>query len=276
MIQRYPLKIYDNPEFNNPSLIVCWRQDAGMLSPCVIRLLKKWLHAKVFCEIEPLFFSSFGGVSVENDIIQYPESKFYYCDNKKVVFFESNAPAHDHYEFLAAIIKFAQRFCNIKELFTIGALVSLKSHKTPSNILAVVNRLEVKQTLEGYGIDLNANYKTPHGGRPTLSSYLLWLAKRSNIDGIGLWGEVPFYLSAIEDPRSCKRMLEFINERLGLCLDIMELDLMIKRQDCMIEEITRQNPEIVKYINMLERGIMLSEGESEDLVETMTSFLKEG
>ena len=276
MIQRYPLKIYENPEFKSPSLIVCWRQDAGMLSPGVMRFLKNRLHAEVFCEIEPLFFSSFGGVSVEDDIIQYPESKFYYCEQKNVVLFESNAPAHDHYEFLAAVLRVAQRFCNVKELFTIGAIVSLKSHTTPSQVLAVVNRPELKQTLVGYGVDLNANYKTPHGGRPTLSSYLLWLARKRSIAGISLWGEVPFYLSAADDPRSCKRMLEFLNERLGLGLDIMALDLEIKNQDCRIEELSNQNPEIVKYINMLERGIMLSESESEDLVETITSFLKEG
>ena len=49
-------KFSDQPQFENPSLIVGWGQDSGKLSPKVIEYLNRKIKSKSFCEIEPVGF----------------------------------------------------------------------------------------------------------------------------------------------------------------------------------------------------------------------------
>ena len=67
----------ERPKFENPSLIVRWRADAGNLGPKVIEYLSRKIKAKSFFEIEPTEFSFFGGVAIDDDTAQFPECRFY-------------------------------------------------------------------------------------------------------------------------------------------------------------------------------------------------------
>ena len=138
----------------------------------------------------------------------------------------------------------------------------------------MVNQPELKKTLLQYAVDTGLDYNTPLGGRPTISSFLLWGAKRRELAGVSLWAEVPFYLAATEDPRAGKRMLAVLDKRFELGMDLAEFDLVIEKQNEKIEELKQQNAAISKWVEMLERGIMLSPDESEQLAKEMTEFLE--
>ena len=77
-------KIHKPPNLQNPSLLVGWSQDISKLGPRVIDYLNKKLGAEEFGEIEPEGFSSFGGVQIEDNVIQFPESKFYSCQKNNL------------------------------------------------------------------------------------------------------------------------------------------------------------------------------------------------
>ena len=276
MIEGQPYRIYRPPELQNPSLIVAWSQDAGRLGPSVIDFLNRKLGAQDSGEIEPWPFFHLAGVSIEDNVIRFPENKFYWCQEKDLLIFRSAAPSNEHYRFLTTILDIAQNYYRVKELYAIGGLISAMSHTSPGRIFAVVNQPELKKTLLPYGVETGLDYHTPPGGRPTLSSFLLWVAKRRQIAGVNLWGEVPFYLAAIEDPRAGKRMLTVLDKRFDLGMDLGEFDLVIKEQDEKIEELRQQNATINRLIEMLGRGIMISETESEQLAREVTEFLKKG
>lgn len=274
MTETSPFKIYKTPNLQRPSLIVGWSQDAGNLGLKVIDYLNKKLETTELGEIEPVDFFSFGGVRIEDDVIQSPESKFYSCQRNDLLIFKSTPPGYEQYKFLNSVLDFAQEYRELNELYTIGGVVSSMAHTAPRRILTVVSQPELKEMLVRYELETNINYQTPPGGRPTLSSFLLWIAKRRNIAGVNLWTEVPFYLAAVEDPRAIKYTLRFLNQRFDLNLDFGELELEIDRQNEKINQLRGQNPEISKFIEMLERGIMLSGDENEKLTKQITDFLE--
>jgi len=46
----------------------------------------------------------------------------------------------------------AEHHCRVKELYTIGAMVSFSAHTTPRELLAVVNSAEMKEVLSQYDL----------------------------------------------------------------------------------------------------------------------------
>lgn len=276
MINQEAFEIYKTPKLHSPSLIVSWSQDVGRVGPRVIDYLNKKLGAEELGEIKLTPFFSFGGVRIEDDVIQFLESKFYSGDRDDLLIFRSSPPRYEQYKFLNFVIDFAQYYCEVKEFYSLGGIVASMAHTTPRRILTVVNRSELKETLGKYGLETNMELETPPGDRPILSSFLLWIAKRRNIAGVNLLTEVPFYLAAVDDLKAIKRTLWFLDKRFSLEMDFTELDSKIEKQNVRVKQLREQNPEANRFIEMLESGNMLSEEESEKLTKEVTEFLEEG
>ncbi len=240
----------------------------------MIEFLDKKLGFEVFGEIEPLGFFSLDGVRIEDDLIQFPESRFCLCRARNIIILDSDAPSREHYQFLNAVLDFAQHHFKVKELYTIGGIVSASAHLSPRQVFSVVNRRKLKGELAPYGVEINMDYQTPPGSMPTLSSFLLWVAKKRGIPGCGLWVNVPFYLSAVGDPTASKYLLEVLDRRFELGLDFKELNREIEKLNEDVDQLMRQDADISRYIQMLERGIALSESEGEKLAQEVAGFVK--
>jgi proteasome assembly chaperone (PAC2) family protein len=266
-------KFSERPKFENLSLIVGWQEGSGKLSPKVIEYLNKKIKGKSFCEIEPAGFFSLAGVAIENNVAQFPESKFYYppeAERNDLVIFKGSEPHFERYKFLNAIADLAQHHFKIKELYTISSTISLTAHTSPRRISAVFNQREFQQSLRGYGLQ-DMNWEGP----PAISSYLLWIAKNRGIPGVSLWPEIPFYLAAGEDFQAIKMTLSFLDSKFNLDMDFAELDEEIKNQNTKIERLREEDSEIDKYIEMLESELSLSEDEQVELTMKVTELLEE-
>lgn len=266
-------KIYRQVGFQSSSLVVGWSRDAGKLGPKVTDYLNRQLDAQELAEIEPTDFFPLGGVSIEDDVAQFPESKFYCCQQRNLVIFKGDPPRAEWYKFLNSVLDIAEHCCHVAELYTIGGMISFSAHTAPRELLAVANSPEVKKILSRYDIVTDMDYETSPGQRPTISSFLLWVAKRRNIAGASLWVPIPFYLVAIEDPEAWRRSLEFLDTRFGLGIDFTELDEDISRQKEKIARARIHSPEIDDYIRKLESNISLTREESEKLVAEIEGFL---
>ncbi len=275
MGERCPfIKIYGKPELQSSSLIVGWDEDAGRLGTKVTDCLNKKLGCDEFGEIEPAGFFPIDGVLVEDDIAQFPESKFYCCNKENLVFFKSTPPRAEWYKFLNSVLDVAEHYCHVRELYTIGAMITSRPHTIPRELLAMVNSSKMKKMLSQYNIATDTEYETPHGQRPTLSSLLLWVAKRRNIPGVGLWVPIPFYLASTEDPQAWRRAIGFFDERFNLGIDFRDIDEEVIRQNKKLTELANQFPEFNEYVRRLEWNLSLTENESEKLTETTEEFLK--
>ncbi len=277
MTREQPSRIRGKREAGNPTLIVAWSYDAGGVAPGVIEFLARSLGFEESGEIEPLGFFSLDGVQIEDDLIQFPESRFYSSSSaRNIIILDSDAPSREHYKFLNAVLDFSRDNFKVKELYTIGGIVSASAHLSPRRVFAMVNQRQLKGELAPYGVKIDMDYQTPPGSMPTLSSFLIWVAKRRGIPGCGLWVNVPFYLSAVGDPTASKHILEVLDARFELGLDFRELDLEIEKLNENLEQLMRQDADISRYIQMLERGIALSESEGEKLAQEVAEFVHGG
>lgn len=274
MTEEHPFTIYTRPELQSSSLIVGWAQDAGRLGVKVIDYLCRKLGAQEFGEIEPANFFPLGGVLVEDDIAQFPESKFYWCQGNNLVLLKSEVPRSEWYKFLNLVLDVAERYCNVKDMYTVGGMFSFGAHTTPREVFAIPNCPEMKQALRQYDLASSLDYETPPGQRTTLNSFLLWVAKKRRIAGTSLWAAVPFYLAAVEDSQACKKTVEFLDKRFDLGIDFAELDEDIRAQNERIAQLRRNLPEIDSYIQRVESNLGLTEQEIDRLATKIEEYLR--
>ena len=270
-----PLKLSWQPELQSPSLVVGWSADTGKLGAKVTDYLNRKLGGQSFGEIEPVEFFPLGGVTIEDDLVQFPESKFYACPKNDLVVLKSTPPSHEWYKFLNLILDTAEHYCHVKEIHIIGGMVSLSAHTTPRELLATFNSPELKKALNQYNLGREFDYETPPGQSPALNSFLLWAAKRRNIPGVNLWVPIPFYLVAANDPKAQRRVLDFFNQRFDLGIDFSDLDEEIRQQNQAIDELRNSFPDIDESIRRLESNLRLSVEENQKLVEEIEKFLRE-
>ncbi len=276
MSERRPFKLFIKPKLESSSLVIAWNQDAGRVGTKVTDYLNKELASRELAEIDPEGFFSLSGVSVEDDIAQFPESKFYWCRGKSLVIFKSDIPRYEWYEFLSLVLDIAEKYCKVKEIYTVGGMVSPGAHTTPRLLLSVANSTEMKRMLRQYDLISDMDYETQDGQRPTFSSFLLWAAKKRNIAGASLWVPVPFYLLAVEALGSCKKVMEFFDRRFDLNINFAGMDDEITKQNRKIAQIRSQLPELDGYISKLENNLGLTVDESEKLVKELEEWLRGG
>jgi len=268
-----PLKFSGRPELRHPALIIGWDTDAGELGPGVTTYLRDKLKGQAFCEIDPVEFFPLNGVVIENNIVMFPDSIFYACPAQDLIVFEGTIPRYEWFRFLNLIMDVARQY-NVRELYTVGGMVSLGAHTAPRDFWATFSSPRIKRSLVSYELSRELDFETPPGGRPTLNSFVLWTARQHSLEGANLWVPVPFYLVAASDPRAQKRVLEFLDHRLGLELDLGTLDREIRRQSEQLARLRGEMPDIDRAINKLESNLRLSETEHEKLVKAVEEYLK--
>jgi proteasome assembly chaperone (PAC2) family protein len=255
-------------------VVIVWNQDVGRLGSKVADYLTGQLEGRELGEISPDGFFSLSGVTVEDDIAQFPESKFYRCRTENFVIFRSDIPRFDWYGFINLVLDIAEKYFKVKQIYTVGGMVLPSAHTTPRTLLSVVNSTEMKRILGGYDIVHDMDYETREDQRPTFSSYLLWAAKMRDIPGACLWVPVPFYLMTVEDPQACKKVLEFFNRHLELNINLADIDKEVEGQNQKIAMARGRFPDLDGYISKLESNLGLTADEGERLVKEIDELLR--
>jgi predicted ATP-grasp superfamily ATP-dependent carboligase len=268
-------RLHGEHRLEKPALIVAWLEDAGGLGVRTVDYLIEALGCREFGEILPEGFFPMAGVNVVDDVAQFPQSKFYISDERDLVIFRSNIPRTGWHGFLNAVLDVAGHDCNVSGIYTLGAMISPAAHTVPRLLISIVNQKEVKEGLESYNVMTGTDYETPPGQKPTLSSYLSWLAGQREILGINLWVPVPYYLLSIDDPRACKRLVYFFNSKYDLGMDFTKLDEQIAQQDDRIAGLFQRSPESEAFVRRLEAGDGLDGEESEKLAREMADALRQ-
>ena len=255
-------------------MVVGWHEDVARLGTKVTDYLTQKLGCQEFAEIEPADFFPLSGVSVERDVAQFPASKFYCSPSRNLVVFASNPPRSEWYRFLNAVLDVAERHCRVREIYTLGGMVTLGAHTAPRELVAVAGSPEMKAVLGRFGLAGDLDYQTPPGQRPTLNSFLMWAACRRSIPIASLWVPVPYYLLNAEDPQACRRLVETLDQMFAWGIDLGDLDKDVARHDETLAEARLRYPEIEAAIGKLETGVLLTQEESEALVEGLEEFLR--
>jgi predicted ATP-grasp superfamily ATP-dependent carboligase len=266
--------IFNKPRLKKPVMVVAWSEDASNIGIRAADYLIDALKCRELGEILPDGFFTMSGVNVMDNVAQFPESKFYVSDDGKVIILKSSIPRVDWHRFLTALLEIAKKECGVAAIFTIGAMISVAAHTSPRVLISVVNNQDLKAELEPFDVMCNTDYENPAGQKPTLSSYLLWLARQKDITAAALWVPVPYYMVSVDDPRACKRIVSFFNSKLNLDVDFTGLDGEISVQNSRISTLYARLPEIEGFVHKLEAGESLESEESEKLLREITDLFK--
>jgi predicted ATP-grasp superfamily ATP-dependent carboligase len=263
-----------HPKMRKPTLVIGWEQDTALIGARATEyLLQNVPQMHSFCDIDPVEFFPLGGVGIENDIVQFPQSTFYASAEHNLIVFRSAIPRYEWHKFLNLVLDAAQEY-KIKEIYGIGGMFTMAPHTLPRESWATFSSPQLKKTLNSYRLSRDMDFETPPGSRPTLNSYLLWLAKNRNIPAANLWVPVPFYLLGSTDPASTKTVLEFLNKRMELNLDFTGIDTAIKKQNEKLAQLRASSGDIDGIIAKLESNQPLDDEEHENLVKAVDNCLR--
>jgi proteasome assembly chaperone (PAC2) family protein len=120
-----PLKHNRQIHFDYSSVIIGWGGDAGKVGEGVTDYIIKKLNGHLIYEIDPEDYFQLGAVTIEDDLVQYPESKFYACPPHNLLIFKSTPPVFETYKFLEHILDFAEEQYKVKHLYAIRQHVIL-------------------------------------------------------------------------------------------------------------------------------------------------------
>ncbi len=263
--------LYKMPRLKDAALLVGWQSsDLGRVSEHVINTLVERLECEPVADLDPLDFFSFDGADFKNNLVQVPAARFWASEAHNLLLLKTDEPAHKHYHFLTSVLDFASNHCHVNRVYTVNGLPSMIAHIQPRTIFTVYNRENLREEFERYeGIE-NMDWEGP----PAISSYLLWVARRHHLDGISLWPEIPFYLSALEDPAAIRATLLFLNQRFNLPLDPGELEAREQEITQKLALLREKNSEVDALLGKITQGLTLNEQEQLTLTQEVYRFLR--
>jgi predicted ATP-grasp superfamily ATP-dependent carboligase len=237
------------PHLERPSLIVGWTKDIGAVSRGVADFLVEAPGSRRFGQIQPVSFFPVGGVTVENDVAQFPRSQLFCNEGSNTVILRSDEPQSRKYEFLNAILDLAEYYHGAEALYAVNGIASMISHTATRRVFMVANDPVLQRELRRF---------VPTGlawqGPTSASTYLLWLAKKRHLPGVGFWVEVPFYLAQSEDFQATRTAVALLARIFGWDYDLDDLDLRSAEQDGTLAQLREEDPEIDAKIRILEQG----------------------
>jgi predicted ATP-grasp superfamily ATP-dependent carboligase len=264
------------PRLKKSSFVIGWTKDTGAVSPLAADHLIKALNGNDFCQIEPADFYPVGGVTVTDDVARFPQSTFFYSERNPIVVLRADEPQSNRYEFLSAVLDLAEHYgktdlgepSRAEALYTINGIAALTAHTTPRRVFGVFNDAVTQRRLQQL-VPTDANWQGP----PHVSTYLLWLAGQRHVPGVGLWVEVPFYLSDYQDYESAKAAVSLLSMMLGWDVDLGEFDQLAAEQNEKLAQL-ENDPGIEDMIRALEEGQSLDRQEQTQLIEAVGNVLK--
>ncbi len=277
-LQRAELfRFRSTPRLRKPSFVIGWTKDTGAVSPATADYLIKASNGSDFCQIEPADFYPVGGVSVTGDIARFPESRFFYSEQNPLVILRADEPQSNRYDFLSAVLDLAEHYgkTDLNEprraeaLYTINGIAAVAAHTAARRVFGVFNDAAMQRRLQPLVPD-GANWQGP----PHVSTYLLWLAGQRHLPGMGLWVEVPFYLTDHEDYQSIRSAVSLLSMILGWDVDLSELNRLAVEQDEKLAQL-ESDPGIADMIRALEEGQSLDRQEQTELTEATANILGE-
>jgi len=258
------VKIFKKIKAKKPDLIACW-PGIGNIGIIAVNTLREQVQAEEFGEIEPWDFFYPQKVSIKKGILEelkFPNSRFYFkkVGRKDLIFFigeeqamkgeDAYAEGEKAYEMANLVLDVAEKF-NCQRVYTSGAAVAPIHHTMRPKVWAVSNKKALLDEINRYEntILMSKIEGVDDQGRITgLNGLLLGVAKKRELEGICLMGEIPFYLQAfpLPYPKASRSVLEVLTRILGVGLDLSQFDNYVAQVEETIENWYHQLPSETK------------------------------
>ncbi len=295
------IKLYREPELQNPVLIASW-PGIGNIGIIAVDTLRGILQAEEFGEIEPWDFFYPRRVLIKKGILdqlEFPSSKFYFkkIHGRDIIFFVGEeqpteggrmyAEGRKAYHMANMVLDIAQKF-KCQRVYTSGAAVSLIHHTAKPRVWAVPNSESLIPEIREYKNTVLMSDIEGRGGQGNitgLNGLLLGVAKRRGLPGVCLMGEIPIYLQGLplSYPKASKSVLEVLTCNLKIEVELDKLDELDQKVQRTIEEFYQQIPlEIRAQLDRLRHTTYtrptdpgpITEEEKKRIMEDVEKFFK--
>ena len=191
----------------------------------VATYLAKKLDFKPLAEVNAPYFFDPIGVLARNNVVeepQFPQSRFYYWKNRGgsndlVLFIGDAQPTTKEYEMANCVLDVCQRLKS-KRLYTCAAALTRIHHTEQPRVWGVGTSAEIAAELEEQGLVRGGNLQISG-----LNGLLLGAAKKREIEGVCLLGEVPTYATRMQNPIAALAILDRLSVMLGIEVNTEEL-----------------------------------------------------
>ncbi len=168
---------------------------------------------------------------------------------------------------MTELVAAAQRL-GVAAVYTLGGMPASVSHRRPVRILATAGDDARAREVGALRLD----YSGPIG----LATVLQVELGRVGVPGVGLWAQVPHYVSANASPVAVSALLARIRELTGLEVDDRVLDEAGEAYRVRLEEELAERPdvaEVVRTLDTLQEPEHLPTGD--ELASEIERFLRE-
>jgi len=247
------VKLYKEPELENPVMIACW-PGIGNVGVMAVDTLRVALEAEEFGEIEPWdFFYPKKAVIRDGELkdLEFPACKFYYkrTGTQDLIFFvaeeqpteagKTYAEGTKAYRMANLVLDVAVKFGCVR-VYTSGAAVAPVHHTARSRVWAVPNNEELTGEVSRYENTVlmsDIEGRRGQGNITGLNGLVLGVAKRRGIEAICVMGEVPVYFQGLpfHYPKASKSVLEVLTAVLGISIELGGIEALIERSERDIE-----------------------------------------
>jgi hypothetical protein len=156
---------------------------------------------------------------------------------------------------LGEIVGLAERL-GVRKAFTLGGIPAMASHRRPVEVLTTATSEDLAESTGAWRQD----YEGPTGAQ----SVLQVLLGEAGIDTVGLWAQVPHYLSASASPPAIRSLLVRLRELAGVAVDLTELEQQAIVYIQRVEEGLTERPDVVDVIRAIEDADDSDDGPSLD------------
>jgi len=261
------IKITKRPRLKKPYLIVAWPGMGEVAFRAATYLVEK-LNAEEFASLNAEDFFYLAGSMVKDGLLSasdLPESKFYFWKNKKgrndLIIFLSNAqPDLARAEGYSKIIIQVAKSLKVDKVVSFASMPQGIDHTQDPGVWFAATSQDLSNDLKRF------NFKSLKEGLISgMNGLFLGIAKRENIDGFCLLGEIPLYTIQIENPKASRAVLEALFAITGIRVDSSGLFMQAQAME----------DEINKLLDYLKLGSAASGPIGEEDIEKIKKTLNQ-
>jgi len=220
------ITLIENPELRSPVLVAAW-PGMGLVGLKAVQFLRDECATCKLAEINPSDFFRIAGIIVKDGILDapsLPKSEFFLfsppAGTRDVIVFvgEDQPAAGREYAFASLVMEVAEHY-GVEHVYTAAAMVTSLNHTQPSRVWAAATASSVLD-------DLPADSFVPlvEGNIGGLNGLLLGVARERGINGTCILGEIPYYVTNLENPKATSEVLKLLATILRFELDLAAME----------------------------------------------------
>ena len=141
------------------------------------------------------------------------------------------------------LVDLARRL-DVAQAFSLGGMPAAVSHRLPVSVLATASVRSLAQEIGA----IRTDYEGPTGAQTVVQHEL----GKAGIPAVGLWAQVPHYVSGNPSPPAVLALLERLRELANLDLDLRGFDEQVDRYREKVDEGVAERPDVAELVRAIE------------------------